>query len=170
MPRPSIAELQDDKEAKAYRAAVAILRESPDLAVVETWGVLLEDDNEAAACFLPPTLEMMPMVRVLPSARDDRGTTTAQSTSTIAIRVEIFTAGINAAHLLNLWSAVRRAWVGRREFRNTTVKCFLDREVDQVYFDVTSPGYGYGRAGRDADAPYYLSGVGQIEISFMRPR
>jgi hypothetical protein len=165
-----IEDLPEDKEAKAYAAAVAILRESPDLAVVKTWGVLLDDPDEAGACFADQTIDMMPMVRVIPGAKPDQGLTGGQSTSTIVFQVRISAAGTDARHLLNLWSAVRRAWIGSAKFRDTTVKCFLDRELKATHFDVTSPGYGYGRDARIETGPYYLSGVGQIEISFMRPR
>ena len=163
-----VSELKDSLESKVFLAAVAVMKEDPVLSqVVRTWAVLDEDDR--AANFMPPATAMMPMIRVRPASRDDHGTTVSTSTSTMAVRIEVFVEGAVARHLLNLWGAVREAWRFARPMRDTSVKCFMDREAGSSIFDVTSPGYGYGQPRNDESA-LYLSGVGQVEIQFQRPR
>jgi hypothetical protein len=156
----------DGPEIRAFRAVEDILREDPGLLAgnvrILSWNGDQMDSQPISPQFGGPVLRISPEV-----TRNDTGTTQMQATAHLSIKVEIFVAGFIAEDIVNFWGVVRNAMVRSKQFRDTSVQCYLTRQCGSTRSQVTTPGYGSWQTNNPPAEG--LAGVGRIEILMLVP-
>lgn len=155
----------DAPEILAFRAVEAILREDPVLAgrvkSFRTWDGTQMDGVPIASgeC---PAMRLSPEILAADSA-----VTLGKSRAHFGVKVEVFVAGKMAEDIVNFWAAVRAAMVRTKQFRGTTIQCFLEKQVGITRSLVTQPGFGSWTDPNGGTPLVGLGGVGRIEIDIL---
>lgn len=146
----------------AFRALESVLREAPSLQEVRTFTSWTGErlDGTQVATGMMPYLGMTPLG--LPNEIMGQGRNLAD----VAVRIEIAVQGLVAEDFINFWDAVEDAVVKGRDYRDTSVFCFLQTHRILINRVVAPPLQAFGTEHEPASE--FLAGSGLIVLRISR--